>query len=337
MFVIDINKLERGDIVLIRYPDDKNSQDIIRKCGGNYSHAMLCVDYSSVVEAGTIVEASNPIREILTNVEDACVLRLKSEYRTTPIINKAVEYARRYIGMQYSVSEAIRALDPPAQTKEPNRQICSRLVAKAFDYAGIKIVDNIDYCTVADIESSPLLEKMSDIIMEASPQIMEFVESENLLNSQTEILFNLFEACRDLYGEDIQTFEQLTPLTYKYPEKTENLISIISDSGYLDLWRKEEDINPFNFDTKLFIDKYSEHLRDAVLQNRIALNECKGRYEVQLETLKLIALYNGNNLYINCLINLYDNLIAQCHRREKVLNEVEFYIKSHKKQSNNYE
>lgn len=134
-----------------------------------------------------------------------------------------------------------------------------------------------------------------------------------------------------MYGVDIQTFEQLTPLSYKYPEKTGNLMSIISDSGYLDLWRKEEEINPFNFDTKLFIDKYSEHLQDAVLQNRIALDECRERYKDQFDTLKLIALYNGNNPYINCLISLYDNLIAQCDRREKVLNEVEFYIKSHKK------
>lgn len=99
MFAININKLERGDIVLIRYPDDKNSQEIICRCGGNYSHAMLCVDYSSVIEAGTIVEASNPMREILANADDACVLWLKQEYRTSSIINKAVEYARRYIGM----------------------------------------------------------------------------------------------------------------------------------------------------------------------------------------------------------------------------------------------
>lgn len=60
---------------------------------------MLCVDYSSVIEAGTIVEASNPMREILANADDACVLWLKQEYSTSSIINKAVEYARRYIGM----------------------------------------------------------------------------------------------------------------------------------------------------------------------------------------------------------------------------------------------
>ena len=144
MYVINSLKLKRGDIILVRYPGDELSQKIMKKTNSNYSHAMLYVDLDSIIEAGEIVTANNPIRETIENLEDACVLRLKPEYWDESLIDAAIGYARQKIGMQYSLREACNVINPPQTVEQPNRQICTRLVARAFQEAGLSIVDNPD-------------------------------------------------------------------------------------------------------------------------------------------------------------------------------------------------
>lgn len=320
-YVVDINKLYKGDIILRRWPEDKLSQLIMNETHSNYSHALLCVDYSTAIDAGGTVRAVNPLRDCFSNAEDAAVLRLKSQFRKDNIIDKAVEYVRRTIGTQYSKSEAREVLSSAKLAKEPNRQICTRLIAQAFENAGLPIVDNSDYPTIRDLENSPYFERVSSPNMTVTPQIQEIIDSECLIPKQEKIISQLLKDCRDLYPqEDIQTFEQLFGVSLRYPENNVQLAELISKSGYLDLWKEEEALNSYNFDSDLFLNKMGSNAYIAALQSIEANEQCYSRYSKEL--LILQSLNYSSNPVVDILCKLYENLVDQCLRRRKVFNDV---------------
>lgn len=326
MYVINSLKLRRGDIILFRYPNDSLSQIIMKATKSNYSHAMLYVDLDSIIEAGEIVTANNPLREAIENLDDACVLRLKPEYWNEMLIDKAIEYARLKIGMEYSVQEARNVINPPLTVAQPNRQICTRLVAKAFQEAGLSIVENPDYCSLSEFENSNKLEIVENAFIEVTPEIQEIIESENILDRQTEVITSLLKTCRDEFREDIQSIDQLHLFSTLHPQKNEQIASILKESGYLDLWQDEERLNKYNFNSDLFIEKYKNNAIQAVILNRMAVNQCEYRYKSNLMALLLEAFINGNNSYRACMIELYHSLVDQCERRKLVLNEVVYKI-----------
>lgn len=320
-YVIDINEIFKGDVILRRWPDDNLSRRVMEETRSNYSHALLCVDYSSVIDAGKIVQSKNPLRDDFENKDDALVLRLKPQFKCELIVNKAVEFARRTIGTQYSYREAKEVLNNTGDAKEPNRQICTRLIAKAFENAGLIIVANTDYPTIKDLEDSPYFECVSNCVMEVTPQIRKVLDSEYLIPKQTEIISQLLKDCRKLYpNEDIQTFEQLFSISFKHPDRNEQLSELISKSGYLDLWKEEEYLNPHNFDTELFLKEMGEYSKIAALQSLEANDQCYDRFSRELNTLK--KLKNFGNPVVDIMTRLYENLVDQCQRRSAVLKEV---------------
>lgn len=56
-----------------------------------------------------------------------------------------------------------------AHKPRTRRFFCSRLVARAFDSAGIRLVPDPDYCTPEQIRRSPLLTEVQDMIEMVSP------------------------------------------------------------------------------------------------------------------------------------------------------------------------
>lgn len=320
-YIVDINKLCKGDVILRRWPQSNMSKRIMEETHSNYSHALLCVDYSSVIDAGKIVQSKNPLRDSFENKDDALVLRLKPQFGDYSVVGKAVEYARRTIGTQYSFSEAKEVLNDTEYAKEPNRQICTRLIAKAYEYGRVSIVENSNYPTIRDLENSSMVEKVNDCIMEVTPQIQKVIDSECLIPKQTEIIDRLLSDCRKLYPDiDIQTFEQLIYVSINYPEKNDLLAQLIKESGYLNLWKEEESLNPYNFDSSLFIKEMGEHSHIAAMQSLEANHQCYERYNSMLVVFRQIM--NCGNPVVDLLGNLYDNLVDQCNRRQEVLNEV---------------
>jgi len=319
-YVIDINKLEKGDVVLRRWPNQRVSQIVMEKTNSNYSHALLCVDYSSVIDASNIVRAVNPLRDSFDNNDDALVLRLKPQFRSSLIIENAIKYARSTIGTAYSMSEAKELLDNPTDAKEPNRQICTRLVAKAYESAGLKIVDNPDYPSIKDLEDSSFFEVVHNCEMKVTPQIQEIINSKTIIDDQTRIIEDLLKKCRELYAEeDIQTFEQLFMADMKYPARNTKLAKLVRESGYLDLWKKEETINPENFNVELFIEKHGSNSEVAAHQPLEANEQCLNRYKTEL--LKIFPLMHQGNDVLDDFGELYINLVNQCGRRGKICKE----------------
>lgn len=318
MYIFDINKLQPGDIILQRYEGDTNSEKIREKTGALYSHAMLYLGQGSIIEAGDIVETNNPVRILIEDPKSVGVKRLKHEYYNDDLIINAIVYAREAYGTEYSVMEAFRALKKPAIAVEPNRQICTRLVAQSFAKAGLSLVDNSDYCTTKDIEDSPYLYDVEDFLKEATQEDIDFTDSYNVLEDQTKFTKEVLENASTLLGEDVQTIEQLTNMACKYPDKAEELCVIVRDSGYLDLWKLEKDAHPYEYSTELFAEKYIDHLSAAVHQTIEVNNHLKQLYEQNLLFLQFGCCLYGENSFLDMMIELYKNLINLCNQRSMV-------------------
>src|SRR5438046_2779098 len=146
MYLLDIDKLEAGDIVLTR-SNSVISQLVRRLTKSEYSHAILYVGVSSCIDSdGYGVQSQNIQRLLYENTADVKVLRLKKAKDKSEIPN-AIVFARQKIGTEYSIDEAkVALLKTEIEAKEPNRQFCTRFVAQAFESAGISLVDNPGYC-----------------------------------------------------------------------------------------------------------------------------------------------------------------------------------------------
>ena len=78
MYVFNLNKLKRGDIILEK--SDNETSELVRKFShSTYSHAILYVGGGSCLEAEDIVISFNLQRRLVENKEYICVLRLKDE------------------------------------------------------------------------------------------------------------------------------------------------------------------------------------------------------------------------------------------------------------------
>lgn len=311
MFKLDISKLQKGDIILERYPEDRTSCMIMEKSGSNYSHALMYIGICSIIEAGDIVISNNPQYRFFKAKEDVCVLRLKPEWYSENAVEEVIKFLRSHIGTQYSTSEAFRILDSAESARYPNRQTCTRLVAQAYQEAGIPIVKNADYCTPNEIETSNRLERVEDVILPCTKEDESLAQQFSILEKQEDIISSILDQCNSIVGKDsdIQTFEQLAKATYEYPEKIDDILNIIISSGYFDLWKEDKETNPYDFDEGLFMKKYGEF---AMEQASTTLHICEHQITLFLHNLlahKLNLKINGDNPYICRMIQFYEDLI----------------------------
>ncbi len=143
---------------------------IIRKVtGGYFNHVGIFVSDNAIVEASYTGIKVTHIKQFEKLQEKGKIeYRIgKVEVATNCQIDKAVEYALDTIGTKYDflqlVSLFLFAVLKINRTVEPidckNMFICSELVAKSFNHAGINFNDKIelDVITPADIESSNIV------------------------------------------------------------------------------------------------------------------------------------------------------------------------------------
>ncbi len=251
MFILNVPKLEPGDIILMRTAHRK-SEIIRRAAGSGYSHAMLYVGGGSVIDSdGPGVQAHNPSRMLFENSDDAIVLRLKEI--STGQINKIIQYAGSKIGTEYSKDEAKKVIKKEKGTPVKNRQFCTRFVAKAYEHGGVLICEDPEYCSPKEIEQCPLLTLIDEQLFEANEAQIKYAKEENtVLNKQTEVHNLILESARKLTGEDIQTFEQIDQYLTSHPDMDSDFIKILNDSGYLELWKTDVEKNPWHYDFSQF-------------------------------------------------------------------------------------
>lgn len=317
MYLINIDKIEAGDIILTR-SNSEISQLVRRLTKSEFSHAILYVGVSSCIDSdGYGVQSQNLQRLLFENTTDVKVLRLKSVEDRNKIPD-AIVFARQKIGTEYSIDEAkVALLKKEIEAQQPNRQFCTRFVAQAYESAGIKLVDNADYCNPEELLKSELLIELKDALRNASAAEVEFAQSESPLKKQQEIHNTIFSSARKLTKADIQTFEQLSKYVLENPDKEPAISKIIEDSGYLTMWQMDTESNPWHYDPILFIEHYQNprQIVDVALFFATTEKETRDRFEKTLETLEFGFLFYQQK-YFALQIELYDKLIELSLQRE---------------------
>lgn len=252
MFVFDRHKLLSGDILLTTR-DAIKSKVIRASTDCTYSHAILYVGSSSYIHSdGSGVHSGNLQRMLLSKGEYGVVLRLKNG--TEESFRLACDFARNEVGKSYSVAGAVKAKlkGVPISQSQRNRQFCSRLVCQAFEYSGITLTDDCQFCTPAEILRSSLLEQVPDCIRPATPEEVSFAKSKSMLDIQTKATNDILKKARELSGEDVQSFEQLANILLENPEYDSQITDAVVASGYCDMWKIDLDNNPWRYDGNVF-------------------------------------------------------------------------------------
>jgi uncharacterized protein YycO len=147
--------LKVGDIILTT-TTAALSKAVRAATHSDISHAMIYVQDHSVIDATAEgVQARNTQRLLFEDDSSIYALRLRDELSADQA-RDICNFVRTRVGAQYSTKEAIRSA--LGGTREwTKKQFCSRLVAQAYDSVGIRLVDNPNFCSPANLKDSPLL------------------------------------------------------------------------------------------------------------------------------------------------------------------------------------
>jgi len=323
IFILDISKLQPGDIILERL-SGLESDMICRFGHTQHSHAMLYVTTSSVIEAmEDIVISNNPAREKFDDPNNVSVLRVKPEYACNVSLDTVVAYARQRVGNQYSKEEAKRIIRRPETAIERNRQTCTRLVSKAYEEGGLKIVENTDYCVPQEILESDKMFIVKDTLKEATEEDIAFIESENVLEEQHSAFVKMFARSREILGESfVQDESSLNEGVRLHPEKAHEIAEAIKESGYLNLIDIDKQLHPWYNDPKQFIKYFKDKSFMTALQLVDDYNNSKDRYKGNIKAISSYTDYFGDNEYYSLMRNHYAALCEDCDNRLTILSTV---------------
>lgn len=319
IFVLELSKLEKGDIILQRFPNEA-SRGIREKTGSEYSHAMLYMGNSSILHANLKggVAAINAQREGVENADDMVVLRLKEGVSCD--MHQLIQYARRTVGTAYSLKEAIQVTSDKVSGYEidgatTNRQFCTKYVAMAYDAGGVKIVNDPTACTPQEILTSDKLERVEGAVRQATPAERKLVEEgSETLNNQTDMTEELLRAVREETKQDIQTFEQLLDASLESPELDEMIYQICKDHPYMSMLDRYHEIRPEEYDYEMFIEKYRESSWDVAWKMASDMQEQNERYCIQYILLQ--QEYKKKKTKTCALfVDLHKRLVHDCAER----------------------
>jgi hypothetical protein len=241
--------LRPGDIILTTTMAAV-SKAIRVATGSDISHAMVCVEDRSVIDAtGEGVQARNTQRLFF---EDECsihILRLRGGISHAQLAAVRT-YLRGHIGTQYSVSEAIRTALGGAR-RWSKKQFCSRLVAQAFASAGIKIVADPNFCSPADLKESLLLATVSDATIPVTAEEAAWWEGNEDVPQRMRAAINAVLGGARTKDPTIQTFDDLHRYLVGHPQDDEEFCRLLETSGYLSVWQIEWNKNPEQYDLAL--------------------------------------------------------------------------------------
>lgn len=320
MYIIDLNKLRIGDILLTR-KHDKECQLIRKSTNSDYSHAIINVGAGSGIESnGLGVQSINLLRTIYKYADDALILRYnKDDFEG--IIEDVINFARQKIGTEYSTSEArIARIAENIKAKEENRQFCTRFVAQSYKNAGLDVVANPDYCSPKQLSESSFFETIPECLVEGTKKEIEYAnEKDNPISQQTDITNEIFEYVRNISSKDIQTFEQLSKYVLENRDNEPEITEFIRNSGYLKMWEKDINKNPWYYDYEKALEHWKNPNQKIKVGEFFASSEeyTRHRFEISLDTMKFWHKFYQQE-YFRDQIELYEKLIELSKTREDV-------------------
>lgn len=322
-YIYDISRLQYGDIILVRFPGNELSERVMESTQSEYSHAMLYVGDSSYIEAAERVVARNPVRLLLDSPADSCVLRVKKEYLKPNTIDAAIYYARDVVGNPYAYRDALRLEAGRVDEFTMEKQICTRLVTKAYSKSGLYLVDNIEMCTPQQLQDSTMVEIHRDFLREASDFDLKFAASYDVTDDMVNAIFKLFDSLQSFNGGNIRTMRQLVDYVTSHQEDDAAIARLLKGSGYLDVLKIEEEKNKYNYDKNEFISYYGDYSYEAAVSGLVTNGKGKYRYDADCNELIRIFIASGmKSQTMILLIALNKQIIEQHELREKVCYEV---------------
>jgi hypothetical protein len=241
--------LRPGDIVLTT-TTAAVSKAIRIATGSDVSHAMVCVEDRSVIDAtGEGVQARSTQRLFF---EDECsihILRLRGGISDAQLVAVRT-YLRGQVGTQYSAEEAmLTALGGARQWSK--KQFCSRLVAQAFASAGIDLVADPNFCSPANLKDSPLLVAVADATVQVTAGEAAWSEGSEDVTQRMRDAINAVLGGARAKDPSIQTFDDLHKHLVRHPQDDDEFCQLLETSGYLSVWEIEQNKNPWQYNFAL--------------------------------------------------------------------------------------
>jgi len=246
---LDDAVLKPGDIVLTT-TTAAVSKAIRVATGSDISHAMVCVEDRSVIDAtGEGVHARNTQRLLFEEECSVHVLRLRGNISDAQL-SAVRTYMRGHIGTQYSTKEAMLTVLGGVR-RWSKKQFCSRLVAQAFASAGIQLVADPNFCSPANLKDSPLLASVPDATVPVTAEEASWWEGNEDVPQLMRDAINAVLGGARAKNPDIQTFDDLHHHLASHLEHDDDFCRLLETSGYLSLWKIERDKNPWQYDLSL--------------------------------------------------------------------------------------
>jgi hypothetical protein len=303
--------LKPGDIVLTT-TTAAVSKTIRIATRSDISHAMVSAADRSVIDATSEgVHARNTQRLFFEEECSVHVLRLRAGISDTQLA-VVLTYIRGHIGTQYSTKEAMLSVLGGAH-EWTNKQFCSRLVAQAFSSAGIQLVPDPNFCSPADLKSSPLLESVPSPTLTVTAEEAAFWEDREDVPQRMRDAINMVLRGAREKDPNIQTFDDLHSHLVSHPEHDNDFCRLLEASGYLLIWKIELEKNPWQYDLDLMSAEPAGPIEDycwSVLKNE---EVGPNRYVVNRGGYKLFSLQCDLNFF-RVMLELYERL-AELHRR----------------------
>ncbi|CAB9495814.1 YiiX/YebB-like N1pC/P60 family cysteine hydrolase [Alteromonas macleodii] len=323
-YLLDIDKLKLGDIILSS-TKSFSSYGIRFMTLGKYSHAAIYVGGTTIEATLEGVFSKNPQRLPFEKESQVAIFRHKSQLSEQQI-QKLCIFARSKCGSLYALPEAItiraRSL---LKIEETRKQFCSRLVAKAYEYAGVDLgnLRNPAYCTPKQLGLCNAFHQVTDVIKVASPEEAEFANTIDPNIQHQMQTFQWLGQVRDLVKTnknikdiEIDTLNDVNEFLLKYPEFDEQVSEYVKSSGYLEYYKYDSKVNPYRYNYILF---------DSVMKEQSDPHAfIISQYEKEPEMLRrfsqcldgFIAYASQRRLkFYNLHIELYINLLNDIARR----------------------
>ena len=245
---INIDALYPGDIVLTA-SKSAAGKGIRATTFAVVSHAMICVQHGSVIDStGDGVQARNLQRELFKPFERIYAFRLR-EPLDPERLAQVINFARSEVGTRYSVREAIRSVLPGKRPRE-RQQFCSRLVARAYAYAGVQLVADEDYCTPDQLRRSPLLVEIKGITETVSAEELAAWQARPNTIAMTHAAHNaILDGVREL-DPTVENFADVDRIVQNHPEWDLRIAALFCASGYLELWKADFKANPWHYNVE---------------------------------------------------------------------------------------
>lgn len=315
-YILDTSILQPCDIIFTRQKK-LVSKTIRYFTDSDYSHALTCLSSSSVIEATVKgrVFSENPERLIFNKKEECKVLRLKTEL-SLENKQKIIYFLRSQIGTMYSIKEALLTKHLSGSDALPNdqAQFCSRLVAQAYKEADIILVNNPNYCAPEELNSSALLEIVSDAVRIATEEEINFAKQPSQIKENQKQTYLWLDIVTELAKQEnfkIINQNDVGKFLIQYRKYDEDVCKSINNTNYLQQYQLDEVVNPlrYAFDPYAQVNFDREFKVNSELSERHIisyLNSIKNCQDFKLE-------------YFSLLRDLYKNLLIQVIQRLQVL------------------